>query len=166
MKLSKCHFFAKEIHYLGNAFSNNCIKPLPTKIAAIKLMKPSRNATSVRAFLGLVGYYHKFIKNFVWIAKLLTALTHHTVKFAWISGHLTAFNTLKNTLLEAHILHYPDPSKHYLVYTDASGDACRPELLQEHDCQEPPVAFLSHISTDIQQKMSTTDQEAYDFIML
>ena len=59
----------------------------------------------VRAFLGLAGYYHKFIKNFAQIAKPLTALTYHDVKFAWTSGHHAQFNTLKSALTEAPILH-------------------------------------------------------------
>ena len=62
-------------------------------------MKLLRNAKQVRAFLGLVGYYHKIIKNFAWIAKPLTALIHHDAKFAWTSGHHTAFNTLKSVLI-------------------------------------------------------------------
>ena len=82
-----------------------------------------------------------------------------TTKFTWTSSHLTAFNTLKSALLEAPILHYP--SKCYIVYTDASDDACGVQLSQEHDGQELPVAFLSHMFTDTQQKWSTTEQEAY-----
>ena len=72
-----------------------------------------------------------------------------------------AFNTLKSTLLELPILHYPDSSKCYIVYTDALNDACGAELSQEHDGQELPVEFLSHTFTDTQWKWSTTEQEAY-----
>ena len=59
------------------------------------------------------------------------------------------------------MLHYPDHSKYYLVYTDASDDACGAQLLEEHDGQELPLAFLSHTFTDMQQKCGTTEQEAY-----
>ena len=82
MKLSKYYFFAKEIQYLGHVLSTTGVKPLPSRTAAIKMMKPPKNAKQVRAFFGLVGYYHKFIKNFTWIAKPLTAHAHHDVKFA------------------------------------------------------------------------------------
>ena len=95
MTLSKCHFFAKEIQNLGHVLSTPGIKPLPSKTAAIKRMKPPKNAKQVRTFFGLVGYYHKLIKNFAQISKPLTALTCHDAKFAWTSGHHTAFNTLK-----------------------------------------------------------------------
>ena len=150
MKLSKCHFFAKEIQYLDHVLSTTVIKPLPSKTSAIKLMNLPKNGKQVRAFLRLVGYYHKFIKNFAQLAKPLTNLTHHDMKFAWTSSHPTAFNTLKSTLLEAPILHYPDPSKYYIVYMDASDDACGTHLLQEHNGQELPVAFVSYTFTDTQ----------------
>ena len=161
MRLSKCHFFAKEIQYLGHVLSTTCIKPLPSKTAAMKLVKLPKNAKQVRAFLCLVGYYHKFIKNFAWIAKPLTAPTCHDAKFAWTSGNHAAFNTLKSALIEAPILHYPDPSKCYTVYRDTLDDACGAQLSQEHNGQGLPVAFLSHTFTDTQWKRSTTEQEAY-----
>ena len=63
-------------------------------------------------------------------------------------------------MIEAPILYYTDPSKHYIVYTDASDDACGAQLSQEHDGQELPVAFLSHTFTDTQWKWTTTEQEA------
>ena len=117
MKLSKCHFFAKGIQYLGHVLgtTGTGIKALPSKTSAITLMYYPKNAQQVRAFLGLVGYYCKFIRNSACIANPLTALTHHDVRFAWTTSHPTAFNTLKCVLLEAPILHYPDPSKCYIV---------------------------------------------------
>ena len=75
--------------------------------------------------------------------------------------HHTAFLTLKEAIIQAPILHYPDPSKRYIVYTDASDDACRAQLSQEHDGMEFPVVFLSHTFTETQRKWSTTEQEAY-----
>ena len=83
MKLIKCHFFAKEIQYVGHVLNTTGIKPLPFKTAAIKLMNPHKDAKQVKAFLGLVGYYCKFINNFACIAKPLTALTCHDAKIAW-----------------------------------------------------------------------------------
>ena len=78
-------------------------------------MKPPKNAKSVRAFFGLVGFYHKFIKTFAQIAKSLTAITYHDVNFDWTSGHHAASNTLKSALIETLILHYPNHSKHYIM---------------------------------------------------
>ena len=74
MKLSKSNFFAKVVKYLDHVLSTTDIKLLPFKMAAIKLMNPHENALQVIEFLGLVGYYHMFIKNIAWIAKLLTPI--------------------------------------------------------------------------------------------
>ena len=75
MKLSKCHFFAKEIHYLGHILSTTGIKPLPWKTQAINNMHSPKTAKQVCIFLGLVRYYRKLIKDFVKMAKPLTFLT-------------------------------------------------------------------------------------------
>ena len=109
----------------------------------------------------MFGYYRKFIKNFANIAKSLTLLTKQQVKFDWTPLHHTAFLTLKEAIIQAPILHYPDPSKRYIIYTDASDDACGAQLSQEHDGTEFPIAFLSHTFTEMHRKWSTTKQEAY-----
>ena len=76
MKLSKCHFYMKEIQYLGHILSTKGMKPPPSKTQAIKNMYLPKMPKQVCAFLGLVGYYRKFIRNVAKIAKLLTLLTH------------------------------------------------------------------------------------------
>ena len=124
-------------------------------------MQPPTTPKQVQAFLGLVGYYRKFIKGFAKIAKLLTMLTCQQVKFDWTPTHRTAFLNLKEAIIQAPILCYPDPNKKYTVCTDASDNACRALLSQEHDGMEFPVAFLSHTFTGTQRKLSTTEQEAY-----
>ena len=75
--------------------------------------------------------------------------------------HHTAFMTLKETIALAPILHYPDPVRRYIVYTDALDDACRAKMSQEHDGTEFPITFLSHTFIKTQKKWSTPDQEAY-----
>ena len=161
MKLSKCHFFTKEIQYLGHILGMEGIKPVPAKTEATKAMHPPVNPKQVRAFLGLVGYYQKFIKNFAKIAKPLTMLTHMDVKFEWKETHHCAFMKLKDTIILAPILRYPDTTKPYVVYTGASDDTCRAQLSQMHNETKFPVAFLSHTFTDTQWRWSTPEQEAY-----
>ena len=161
MKLSKCHFFSKEIQYLGHTLSTKGIHPLPTKTQAIQKMHPPTTPKQVHAFLGLVGYYRKFIKNFTKIANPLTLLTRQQVKFKWIPEHQEAFMKLKDSIIQAPILHYPDPNKKYIIYMDASDDVCRAQLSQEHDDTEFPITFLSHTFTETQRKWSKTEQEAY-----
>ena len=109
MKLSKCHFFTKGIQYLGYVLSTTGIKSLPFKSEAIRVMWSPKNAKQVWAFLGLVGYYWKFIENFAHIAEPLMTLLHHDAKFDWTLTHQTAFNTLKGALIQAPLLHYSDP---------------------------------------------------------
>ena len=76
-------------------------------------------------------------------------------------SHHTAFLTLKEAIIQAPILCCPDPNRRYIIYTDASYDACGAQLLQEHDGTEFPIAFLSHTCTETQRKWSTTEEEAY-----
>ena len=105
MKKNKCHFFSKEIQYLGHILGTTGIQLLPSKTQAIQCMNPPTSPKQVRAFLGLVGYYRKFIKNFAKIAKPLTLLTRQQVKFEWTPDHQTAFEHLKNAIVQAPILH-------------------------------------------------------------
>ena len=161
MKKSKCNFFLKEIQYLGHILSTTGICPLPSKTQAIRNMNAPTTPKQVRAFLGLVGYYRKFIRGFAKVAKPLTLLTRQQVKFEWMPDHQTAFEHLKNAIVQAPILHYPNPNKAYIVYTDALDDACRAQLSQEHDGTEFPVAFLSHTFSETQCKWSTTEQKAF-----
>ena len=159
MKKSKCSFFSKEFQYLGHILSATGIRPLPAKTYAIQHMQPPTTPKQVRAFLGLVGYYRKFIKGFMKITKPLTLFTRQQVKFEWTPVHHTAFLHLKEAIVQAPILHYLD--KKYIVYTDTSDNTCTTQLSQEHDGMEFPIAFLSHTFTETQQKWSTTEQEAY-----
>ena len=91
-------------------------------------MQPPTAPKQVKVFLGLVGYYRKFIKGFAKIAKLLTFLTRQQVKYDWTLEHHTAFLHLKEAIVQAPLLCYPNPYKKYIVYTDASDDACRAHL--------------------------------------
>ena len=108
----------------------------------------------------MVGYYRKFIKGFAKIAKPLTLLTRQQVMFEWMPLHHTTSISLKKAIIQAPILYYPDPNRKYIVYTDASDDACGAQPLQEHDGMEFPIAFLSNTFTETQRKWCTTKQEA------
>ena len=88
-------------------------------------------------------------------------LTHQQVKFDWTSTHHTAFLNLKEAIIQAPILHYTDCNKEYIVYTDASEDACGAQLSQEHDGMEYPIDFFHTHSQKTQRKWNTTEQEVY-----
>ena len=161
MKLSKCHFFSKEIQYWGHILSTKGICSLPLKTQAIQRMHPPNTPKQVHAFLRLVEYYRKSIKDFARIAKPFTILTRQQVKFEWTSAYQKAFKKLKDSIIQALIVWYPNPSKWYIVYTDASNDACGAQLSQEHNVVNFPITFLSHTFTETQRKWSTTEQESY-----
>ena len=115
----------------------------------------------VFAFLGPVGYYRKFIRNFVEIAKPLTLLTHQQATFEWTPTHHSALLTLKESVIQAPILHYPQ-SKEMLPYFIQM----HPMMPVEHNYlrnmmkQISQYASLSHMFTGTQQKWSTMKQEA------
>ena len=102
----------------------------------------------------------EFIRSFTKIAKPLTLLTRQQVKFEWTPSHHKTFLTLKEAIIQAPILCYPDPNGKYIIYTDASDDTYGAQLLQEHNGTEFPIAFLSHTFTETQRKWSTTEQDA------
>ena len=95
-------------------------------------MKPPTNAKVVREFLGLVGYYRKFINRFADAARTLTELTRKDSKFIWTKECQSGFEYLRTCLMESPILKYPDPQKRYIVFTDASDQATATVLTQKY----------------------------------
>ena len=95
-------------------------------------MPAPRTAKEVKQFLGLIGYYWKFVRRFADISKPLTKLTRHNVTFEWTEQCQKAFNHLCELLMEYPILHYPDLVQGYILYTDASGIRWSGVLTQEH----------------------------------
>ena len=117
-------------------------------------------------FLVLVDYYRKFIKNFAKIAKLLALLTRQQVKFEWPPKQQEAFMKLKDSIIQAPILHYPNPNKRYIVYTDALDDTCRAQLTQEHDGTEFPIAFYLTPFWKPKESGVLLNKRPMEFIML
>ena len=103
-KLSKCDFWLKEVSFLGHIISAEGIRVDPAKIEAVVSWKPPRNVTEVRSFLGLVGYYRRFVKEFSFIASSLTKLLRKEVKFEWDDKCQSSFEQLKKILVEEPML--------------------------------------------------------------
>lgn len=139
----KCKFFQAEVTFLGHRCTSNGILPDDTKLHAIKNYPAPQNKDEVRSFLGTAGYYRKFIKDYAEIAAPLTYLTKKKTKFVWESEQKESFDRLKNELLSPNVLQYPDPSKPYVITTDASNFACSGVLSQETNGHQLPVAFFS-----------------------
>ena len=120
MKRSKCDFFKSEIHYLGHLISPEGISPLPNKLDCIQHMPAPKNMKEIKQFLGLTGYYRKFVPRFLDISRPLTTLTKKDKKFEWTPACQKSFDLLKETLCGEPLLKYADTSKPYILYTDAS----------------------------------------------
>ncbi|KAL1191712.1 RNA-directed DNA polymerase-like protein [Cardamine amara subsp. amara] len=119
-KLSKCSFWQREIGFLGHVVSDKGVSVDSEKIRAIEDWPRPRNATEIRSFLGLAGYYRRFVKGFARMANSLTKLTGKDVPFVWSEECELSFCKLKEMLTNTPVLALPEPGVPYVVYTDAS----------------------------------------------
>ena len=170
MKREKCSFFKKHIQYLGHLVSENGFEPLPEKLESIRKMPAPRTAKEVKQFLGLIGYYRKFVPRFADISRPSTKLTHHNVVFEWTDQCSKAFNDLRELLMEYPILRYPDPKQGYILYTDASGIGWSGVLTQEHmddkgKAKNHPICYVSGQFRGSQLNWAALTKEAYAIYM-
>ena len=173
MKLSKCNFFKSEIHYLGHLISTEGISQLPNKLDCIQHIPAPRNVKEIKQFLGLTGYYRKFVPRFTDISRPLTTLTKKDKKFKWTPACQKSFDLLKETLCGEPILKYADTSKPYTLYTDASKFGWAGVLTQSHTTvidgrsttTDHPVTFVSGLFRGSQLNWATLMKEAVDIYM-
>jgi hypothetical protein len=130
-KSSKCAFWLKEIQFLGHVLSAKGIAVDPSKAKDIFEWKPPTTVHQVQCFLGLAGYYHRFIPDFSKLIKPITSLLKNDTKFNWSSRCNEAFERLKVLLTTAPVLAQPDIEKPFDVYCDASGSGLGCVLMQE-----------------------------------
>ena len=164
LKMKKCDFLKQEVKYLGHLVSSAGVKPDPEKVSAIKNMQPPTNVKGVRSFLGMCGFYRRFVPNYAKIAKPLTELTKKHRHFRWTDECQKAFEILRDALTEAPILAFPDINKPYKVYTDASNYAIGAALVQETELGERIIQYLSHQLNETQQRWPIIEKEAYAII--
>ncbi|GJY97170.1 putative reverse transcriptase domain-containing protein [Tanacetum coccineum] len=120
----------RALKFLGHVINGNEIHVDPSKIEAVKNWKALRTPTEVRSFLGLSGYYRRFIENFSKIPKPLTILTQKSKTFDWVEEQELAFQTLKDKLCNSPVLALPDRPEYFVVYCDASGTGLGCVLMQ------------------------------------
>ncbi|GJT26254.1 putative reverse transcriptase domain-containing protein [Tanacetum coccineum] len=120
-KFSKCEFWLREVQFLGHVIKGDGIHVDPRKIEAVKNWKAPRTPSEVRSFLGLAGYYRRFIEDFSKIAKPLTVLTQKSKTYDWGEEQENAFQTLKDKLCNTPVLALLDCLEDFVVYCDASG---------------------------------------------
>ena len=119
----KCEFLKTELQYVGHVITTQGVQPDPKKVSAVQNFPKPQQPKGIKAFLGLAGYYRKFIPNFSKISKPLTELLKKDIKWQWSDEEEESFQTLKNKLVTAPGLQYPDFSNEFIVMTDASGYA-------------------------------------------
>ncbi|GJW04179.1 hypothetical protein Tco_1563035 [Tanacetum coccineum] len=154
-KFLKCDFWLDSIQFLGHMIDRSGIHVDPAKIEAIKSWAALTTPTEVRQFLGLAGYYQRFIKGFSLISKPLTKLTQKNKKYEWGSEEEEAFQTLKWKLCSAPILALPEGTKDFVVYCDTSLKGYGAVLMQ----REKVIAYASRKLKVHEENYTTHDLE-------
>ncbi|GKC35212.1 hypothetical protein Tco_1047596 [Tanacetum coccineum] len=131
-KFSKCDFWIPKVQFLGHVIDNRGIHVDPAKIESIKDWASPKTPTEIRQFLGLAGYYRRFIEGFSKIAKSMTKLTQKEVKFDWGEKEEDAFQLIKQKLCSAPILALPEGSEDFVILA-AQIEALKPENLEKED---------------------------------
>ncbi|WVZ80947.1 hypothetical protein U9M48_028380, partial [Paspalum notatum var. saurae] len=134
-KFSKCEFWIDEVRFLGHVVSKGGIAVDPSKVDIVTNRKVPEIPKEVRGFLGLAGYYRRFIENFSRIAKPMTSLLEKDAEFRWTNAQQAAFDELKKRLTTALVLTLLDPAKKFIVYRDASRDGL--------GCEGKVIAYAS-----------------------
>lgn len=138
-KASKCDFWKNEVKFLGHVVSEKGVSVDPSKVEAVLNWEQPTNVTEVRSFLGLAGYYRRFIEGFSKLARPLTNLTKKGTSFKWNENCEQAFSGLKKRLTEAPVLSLPAEGERFVVYTDASYQGLGCVLMQNGKA----IAFAS-----------------------
>jgi hypothetical protein len=154
-KLSKCDFWLKEIKFLGHTISQKGIAVDPDKVQEVMNWKPPTTVRQIRSFLGLAGYYRRFIPDFSRIAKPIKELLKKGAKFEWDQKCEDAFHTLRQHLTTAPVLAQPDNNKSFDMYCDASGTGLGCVLMQDNRV----IAYPSRALRPHEQNYPTHDLE-------
>lgn len=163
----KCQFLSDQMSFLGHVVNAEGIAMQQHKIAAVKEWPIPTNRKEVRGFLGLAGYYRRFVQGFSKIAEPLTLLTGENVVWRWAESQQNAFQQLKDTLCAAPLLVYANPNRPYILQTDASDCAVGAVLSQRQDADgtERPIAFWSHKLNKAEYNYSATEKELLAIVL-
>lgn len=160
IQLNKSEFMKLETVYLGHVISKDGIKPNPEKITAIQRFPIPKTTTEIKRFLGLVGYYRKFIPNFARITKPMTQCLKKGAKIKCDDlNYVNCFETCKTLLMNDPILQYPDFTKEFILTTDASNLAIGAILSQGPLGSDKPIAYASRTLNTSEINYSTIEKE-------
>ena len=151
LRLDKCKLLQREVKFLGHVVDQQGVRPDPEKLVAVREWPSPATVRDVRAWLGLAGYYRRFVPSFAAIARPLNDLLigvpndakSHVRKIVWTPECQTAFDALKTALTQAPVLAYADYDKPFAVYTDASNRGLGAVLAQVQDEKERVIAYAS-----------------------
>lgn len=161
IQLDKCEFMRRETEFLGHVITPEGIKPDPGKVIKILDWKLPENPKQIKQFLGLSGYYRRFIKDYSKLAKPMTKyLKKGQVMNLDDEEYKKAFSELKNIIASDQVLAYPDFENDFILTTDASNYAVGAVLSQIQEKIERPIAFASRTLTKCETNYSTIEKEA------
>ncbi|KAL7304725.1 hypothetical protein TKK_0002964 [Trichogramma kaykai] len=155
----KCHFCRPRVLYLGFQLDHEGLRPDPERIQPVVNYPAPTNVKQLRRFLGMVGWYARFIARDSEIKAPLTKLLKKTEEWKWGEEQQTAFERLKSALTSAPVLARPDFSKPFKVQCDASGVAVGAVLTQEQEDGEHPIVYASRSLAGAERNYSTTEKE-------
>jgi len=161
IKKSKCSFATNTMEYLGHVIFAEGVATDQSKIQTVSIWPTPKTVKQLRDFLGLTGYYRKFIKNYGLISRPLTDLRKKNVQFTWTTTADEAFRTLKHQLITAPVLAVPDFSKQFVVETDASDLGIGAVLMQE----QHPIAYFSKALGPRNQALSVYEKECMAILL-
>ena len=165
-KPSKCMFGFYQVEFLAHIVGNGEVRPTQEKIDAIQKIPPPKTKKQIRSFIGVVGFYRRFIPHFANISAVLTDLTTKGLpnKVRWLEIHQEAFDTLKRAMLSYPILQNPDFSCSFILQTDASDRGFGAVLLQMRQEQKYPIIFISKKLSAREKKYSTVEKECFAIV--
>ena len=158
-KPSKCQLFHRAVDFLGHVISKEGVKTQPSKIEAVVNWERPKSKREVKSFLGLTGYYRRFVKDYSKLARPLNKLTGEGVPYIWDENCEDAFQKLKIALTTAPVLGYPRPHGQMVLDTDASGEALGAVLSQIQDGKEVVLAYLSKSLDQAERNYCITRKE-------
>ena len=157
---SKCYFGRTEIEYLGFKVSREGIRPITSKVDAMRRIAPPKTRKQLRSFIGLINYYKDMWHKRSDTLAPLTRLTSKTVKWRWTHVEQKAFDDMKMILSREVLLKYPNFNKPFVIYTDASKLQLGAVITQD----EQPIAFYSRKLSDAQTRYTTTERELLSIV--
>ena len=167
LKQSKCQFMLPAVEYLGHKISEKGLQPMEGKVRAIAEAPAPQNVSQLKAFLGMLNYYAKFLPNISSRLAPLYKLLQKAVKWAWGPAQQEAFKEAKEALISAKVLVHYDPTKALMLSCDASPYGVGAVLSHKfEDGTEHPVAFASRSLSPAEKRYAQLDKEGLAIVLV